>query len=343
MKSIWKLCCILCLVTLFMTGCGTSSTNQTTSTQTKTQSSTNTVKNNSGSVSGSVFQTALPILSITGTPVKSSGLFVYNSNIYYISPVNNEIVCVSANTAVQYPNNNASTTSNIGKLQYINELPSEMLYSNNLVYYTNRADNNKIYSLDLKGQNKKKLVDESAHNMIMMGNYIYYINNENKLKIFDSGSGTTYSLQINAICFDSDGTNIYYEASNSDGTYSLDSAKVDGTGVQILSNDSTSSLTVNNGNIFYINGSDGHTLYYMTTDGKTKARFTDIQAGNLQYANGYIYYCDDFGKLYKIKTDGSSNTQIITDPSMSSFIIDNGTIYYTRDISTEEVVYKTAG
>lgn len=344
MKGTRKLFYALCIVMLTITGCSIKTQSNTDTTQSQ-PSSASMIPNyvSSKAVVNNSVSSIIQIKNSIGKPIKASNIFINNINLYYISPINGEITCTNKNAAVKYSNNSIVTISNIGKLQFINESPSEMLLSNNIIYYTNREDDNKIYTIGINGQNKKKLVNEPAHNMILMGSYIYYLNGENILKVFDASTGVIYTLQINAICFDSDGTNIYYEALNSDGHYSINSIKIDGSGVQCLNNDSTTDIIVNNGKVFYANEKDGQTLYYTTTDGKTRARFTDIQAGNIKYGGGYIYYTDDFNNLYKIRLDGSLNTKVINDPFVSSFIVDNGIIYFTRDINTEDVIYKITG
>lgn len=339
MKAIRKLCCVSCIVILFMSGCSTKNTKQGTSAQNasaaqSTSSSTSAVSNSVSSsivTTNSVSFTAQINKSKLGKPIKASHICADSANIYYISPIDNMIYSVNKSMAVQYPNGNVMQAgSNTGGLQFINETASELLVSNNIIYYTDRADENKIYTIGTNGQNKKKLVDESVHNMILMGNYIYYIDDNNNLKVFDTSKGETYFLQANTRCFDSDGTSIYYGVTNSDGSDTLSSMNVDGTGNRVLSNDSPTSIIVNGGKVFYTNGGDSQILYYITTDGKARARYSDIQAENIQYSGGYIYYANagDFENLYKILINGSQNTKVVEVPFESSFVVNNGAIYF---------------
>ena len=348
MKAIKIFFYMLLIFILLMSGCNIINTKNALPVQNATKAVPSTGNSISSIASAANFITGKVQINkgMLGKPLKASCMYVYGMKLYYISPINNRISAINKTTAVQYSNRNSATAgSNIIKLQFINETASELLVSNNIIYYTNRNDKDKIYTIDANGQNKKKLVDESAHNMMLMGSYIYYIDNDNKLKVYDTSLGITYLLHSNIGCFDSDGTNIYCRIMNSDGSNTLNSMNIDGTGNKVLKNDIPLKVVVNNGKVFYTNGEDSQTLYYITTDGKINARYNDIQAGYFQYSSGYIYYSNtgDFENLYKIQINGSHNTKIIDDPFGASFIVDKGIVYFTRNIDTEDIVYKTTG
>lgn len=348
MKAIRNFFYMLLILILLLSGCNIINTKKASSVQNSTKTVPSTGNSVSSIAGAANFITGKVQINkgMLGKPLKASYMYVYGMKLYYISPINNRISVINKTMAVQYSNrNNTAAVSNIGKLQFINETASELLVSNNIIYYTNRNDKDKIYTIDTNGQNKKKLVDESAHNMMLMGSYTYYLDNDNKLKVFDTSLKITYLLDSNIGCFDSDGAKIYCRMMNSDGSNTLNSINIDGTGNKILKNDIPLKVVVNNGKVFYSNGGDSQTLYFITTDGKINARYNNIQTGYFQYSSGYIYYSNagDFENLYKIQINGSHNTKIIDDPFGASFIVDKGIVYFTRNIDTEDIVYKTTG
>jgi hypothetical protein len=265
-----------------------------------------------------------------------------DGNVYYSSAVNDyKLSVLKITDVIDYKSNKKNTT--IAAVRRIgDEAASEIILFNDMIYYTNKADGNRIYSINADGTNKLKLVDEPARNMIMIGNLIYYINAEDSLLVYNISNEKTASLDIKTRIFDSDGDSIYYEIKDSMMNNALGTIKIDGTKMTTLCEHAPTSISVQAGNAYYANGRDKNRIYNIASDGSKKRALNDFQSANLIYSNGVIYYINnsDSGRIYKIQSDGSGSTKVCDNIFVKSFIVDGNTIYFIVDADVYDTVYK---
>ncbi|MBC2578824.1 DUF5050 domain-containing protein [Clostridium sp. DJ247] len=229
-----------------------------------------------------------------------------------------------------------------GKQKISDDSASELILSNNTIYYSNKSDSYKIYSINTDGTGRKKLLDERTYNLILLGTFIYYIGPNNTIYALDVSNGSKSSLNIQSRCFDSDGTNIYYEDYLMNG--SLSSIQINGTNKTKISDDAPMDIVVQAKVIYYSNAGDGNKLYKVSSDGTNKTKLNDFKSMNLVLDNGWIYYINDsdYDKIYKIKLDGTNNTKVSDESFVKSFSIAGNFIYFNKktDSTSAPFIYK---
>jgi hypothetical protein len=139
-------------------------------------------------------------------------------------------------------------------------------------YYINPNDGYKLYKADSNNTARKKLSDKKCDRLLVSGEYIYYISSRYLYRVKNNG---TDNLQISS--------NIIYN------------------------------FTIDNGYIYYINSSDKSKLYRMTLEGRDNTRLSDNMVDSSETGivvnNGWVFYlCKNY--IYKVKTDGTSETQL---------------------------------
>ncbi|EJO5348241.1 cell wall-binding repeat-containing protein [Clostridium botulinum] len=144
---------------------------------------------------------------------------------------------------------------------------------------------------------------------------------------------------------------IYYNKPSDN--YSLHRMKSDGSNDTKIMNDSPTSILIGKNHIYYNtfsfdsskNKSIG--IYRTTLDGKNKVKLSNYSDYGLPMAldDNYIYYlkdCSDGNKIWKVKTDGSSESEVSfnlkygysIDHGFCSFCLKNGWIYTNMYIGT---------
>lgn len=121
----------------------------------------------------------------------------------------------------------------------------------------------------------------------------------------------------------------YFNAKDSGKLYRM---KADGSELQKLGDDPyVTDLNVVNDTIFYMTD---HKIVRSALDGTNRTVLQDFGAGGLNVmavAGDWIYFTQDkanmFGKLYRMKLDGTSMELLESNP-VSRFIVDRGRIYY---------------
>lgn len=179
---------------------------------------------------------------------------------------------------------------------------------NNLIYYSNYKDNNRLYRMNMDGSNRKKLSDDSAVDISVVGGRIYYVSFPEKglysVKTDGTDKRTLYTGQAGAL--NVTGGRIYY--CDVDDGYRLYSMKTDGTNRKKLSDDWIHELLVEGDRIYYTIYNESRHIYTMKTDGTGRKKLNNDDALCLQLGNGRLYYFVVEGGergIYSIKTDGT--------------------------------------
>jgi hypothetical protein len=176
----------------------------------------------------------------------------------------------------------------------------EKLYTtmfNNLLYFQNNLDSNKLYCYD--GNSIKKVNNDRAEYFTINGNNLYYYNSSLLSKVIKCFDGTiaTNLLEINGEYLTCDGTYLYYAVNNLlktsvNGIYKI---KLDGSEEQPtrLVQDKAEYLTYYNDKIYYSNVSDGRRLYSISINSNNSQKGTllfDEKVSDIILDNGVLYF-----------------------------------------------------
>ena len=186
--------------------------------------------------------------------------------------------------------------------------------SNDTWIYYYDAEKNSLYKAKKNGTNKVKIVDDAGFNINLTADWIIYTSERNK--------------------------NIY--------RVKLDSAQK-----EKLNNEKSSYVNVVGDWIYYVNETDGNRIYKMRLNGKERTKINNVKSARLNVIGEWIYYCkvesenteefgDDFyspfGEIYKIKIDGTEDTQISTAKASFINVVDNWIFY--SDVNDGLSLYK---
>lgn len=154
--------------------------------------------------------------------------------------------------------------------------------------------------------------------LLRMGSFTDILNNVDKFVISDN--------------------HIYYINHEDKCIYKAD---MDGKNIGKITSDTTKSLNIANGWIYYANTSDNNKLYKITTDGKDKSKVADIKSDYLiNIAGGKLFYVETNTKFetYIMNKDGSAKSKSLID-NAASFTSEDNEYYY---VNTEDSsIYKT--
>lgn len=100
----------------------------------------------------------------------------------------------------------------------------------------------------------------------------------------------------------------------------------------LLTSDVAESLSYANGYIYYVNTSDGDTLYRIDASGQNRQQILAVKCGMVHIAGDYIIFESktDGSALYTASLDGSNQT-CITNDRISMFTVFKGYIYCRND------------
>jgi hypothetical protein len=151
---------------------------------------------------------------------------------------------------------------------------------------------------------------------------------------------TTKATSINGYDFSlSDGWVYYRNVNDSNSVYKI---RKDGSGNKKISNISVTGLVLSN-NVIYFTGKDNK-LYKMSKNGGNVVRLSNTGVQYIVISNGWIYYttysnkAPTYGKLYKMKTNGTQCTKISNDNYICDITVQGTTLFY---LGGDNNVYQT--
>lgn len=203
-------------------------------------------------------------------------------------------------------------TDNTQKIKLNNEKSKYINVVGDWVYYTNEDELGSINKIKTDGTNKTKLSNDKSANLNVIGDWIYYSNGSAEpwralYKIRTDGTEQTRITDTNAAYFAISGDWIYYSI-NPEGFRKI---KTDGTSDTLLSSDFVISLSI-----------VGDWIYYS------------------KYPPDYM----PFESIFKIKTDGTERTKILTNLKFDNsgnvaVNADDGWIYFNNNFN-HNALYK---
>ncbi len=267
--------------------------------------------------------------------------------------------------------NSATATINVPLTSYITTNPTTsrgnlgqgnmsntgfVAADDNYIYYSNSADNGKIYKMSPSGLDNYIICDDNAKYITVVGGWIYYSNysKTDGGKIYKVKTDGTKRQKVSdnvGTFLNAVGDKVYYSnASDGGKLYVLDSM---GNSTP-LCNNRADYISISGGNtILYSNASDGRKLYSIGLDGTYNLPTSNTQ-GNMKYINASdsasVYYCTDEGKVYKrgdlypisiklVTKDKNGNSSVPIDDTATNINVSGSNIYY-RSLSDGNKIYK---
>ena len=138
-----------------------------------------------------------------------------------------------------------------------------------------------IFKMDLNGKNKSQITKDRVANMIVVGNHIYY-----RLSSEDDRWGQIYKTDLN------------------------------GKHLQLII-EKAGEFAIDDGYIFYSNGTDGYSLYRMKVDGSEPMKLNDEYSSSINTASGYVFYAhiseNGRGNPYRMRINGKDRIMLSED------------------------------
>lgn len=171
-----------------------------------------------------------------------------------------------------------------------------------IVYYTDAKDK-KLYSFDIKSNDKKLIIDKMVGSFIVYNNSIYYTDMNNEYKLF---------------CLD-----MYNDSTT------------------IITDIPVSNLKRSGSTIYFIDNKNRIGMYDSISKGECE--YIDVFTTVYDIMDDVIYYKNenDNGKLYKINNDGSENLNV-TQNIVVDIYSNDGDLYYIEKNGTN-LLYKISG
>ena len=174
------------------------------------------------------------------------------------------------------------------------EYPVESIATiNDIIYFSNGSDGNKLYSLDYQRNQVNKINNNYISNLTANLNTLYYINRDNNNKLYfytieDSNSGVITNDSFGKFLINGDYI-IYQNLSDRSKLYSV---KLDGSNKIKLTDVSVDSFVTYNNQIIYINSDDNNTLYIFNPSTSKSTRLNLIHGENLKIHDNKLFIVD---------------------------------------------------
>ena len=219
------------------------------------------------------------------------------------------------------------------------------------VYFANAYDNYSLYSMNPDETDIKKLHSGSSSHICAGGNYLYYsmVNAGGGSDLGSvrgsygiyrcklNGKNTTGMDRCHIVTMQLCGNYLYYEKSDSTGSFSLEKIKIDKKDSQTI--DSDDIINPNcyvNGTIYYNGTAQDHYLYALNTSNDTSSVVWRGNIWNPIYQNGYVYFMDveNNYRLCRYST-GNDIVEVLTNDRIDMFNIYGEYIYYQVSSKSE--------
>jgi hypothetical protein len=184
-----------------------------------------------------------------------------------------------------------------------------------------------FFKIKTDGTDKQKINDDAnIMGIIVQDEWIYYSTGNNLIKMKTDGSGKVH-LDEDALDLQIFNNWIYYTKYNKRGIYKI---RTNGSEKTRVCSIQPMYFVVVGDWIFY---QSDHYLSRIKTDGTQQSNILKIQSFSLEFDDGWLYFAnvDDDGKLYKVKTDGSSLKKVSDNNSMLGCTILGDWVYYYNE------------
>lgn len=219
---------------------------------------------------------------------------------------------------------------------------------NNLIYFSNPLDKNRLYTMNPDGSDIKKVLSVPVKYINTAGDYVYYYydDSDENDKFMGVGGRTSgiyrYKIgtQNETFCIERCisgpliliDNNLYYAHYDKKTEMTLYRSELSGNDIKMVSTEVINPNCVINGNIYYPD--NNNYLYLNKYDVKTEhtSLYSDTRMYNPVYEGGYIYYIsvDDNYSLYKYEY-GTGNLTKLTKDRVDAFNVYKNVIFYQKN------------
>ncbi|NBI30397.1 DUF5050 domain-containing protein [Chengkuizengella marina] len=208
----------------------------------------------------------------------------------------------------------------------------------NKIYYRNALDENKLYETELLGENNVRVIDQRLLQYEMYNDQLYFIEDSDQQRLFQ------YDMETKQLTKITDEQVYQFYILNEKIFYTSQEGSnivnLDGTDLLKLTSDIENPKILGDW-IYYVGYGEHENLYRIKQDGSEQTKLTTINTNNYMILNDWIYYIEDW-KLHKIKLDGSEKVKI-SDKSVNLLLsIENDWIYASSSLNASPIsVYTT--
>ncbi|MCT4563866.1 MAG: DUF5050 domain-containing protein [Maledivibacter sp.] len=193
----------------------------------------------------------------------------------------------------------------------------------------------KLYRIDIDGDNKKLLMKGKIRDLQVVDNNIYYKTEENEIFRMDINGKNPKKLLNSEHWFNmivTDGWIYILEHHEKSSLRKLYRINIDGTEMQTIKEAEDISKFSIDGKFIYFTNSDEHSIYKMKKDGRDVTEIlNDITAGVFWfnvYDNWIYYRHKNGGRIYKVRTNGTDSMLLVDEVTNYCFDIIDDWIYY---------------
>lgn len=235
-----------------------------------------------------------------------------------------------------------------GKTRLLKNPASSLNISGDWLYYINStgtkaAEKQCIFKIKKDGSGNSMLGDSQASNLILAGDWLYYINLSDNNKPYRIGLDGKHSQKISEYPIQSfilDNGWIYFQASNDTSIYKM---RTSGTDLKMLADTGRKSGSIwlnKSGDTLYYYGGDilYGGIYQVKSDGSGNKLLVSTAVSHMNCSEGYVYFSDTSGNLYKIDEANKTFTKIGSNATGNLCITDNW-VYYAYYDRYGETIY----
>jgi hypothetical protein len=183
-----------------------------------------------------------------------------------------------------------------------------MVVQDDMIYFVNADDDDKLYSMKTDGTEPKKLSDTKILKHTVDGEWIYY---------------TTYLVDEDTY----------------DSSYTIGKIKTDGTGETELVKDGGFNLVLHEGWLYYSSSEHEHRLYRIKTNGKENTKLSNYMISSVNIAGDkLVYSTQDDHRLKVSGLDGSDVKNLIEEKAGVVLVV--GDWIYFSNTSLSGRLYK---
>lgn len=231
--------------------------------------------------------------------------------------------------------------------------------SDNKIYFTNPADDDTLYSMDMDLSHLKKIIDDKASYINAAGNYIFYTRRNDKKASTGEGLLSLSATGLFRITKDGktlgklyedptqvanlSGNYVYYQHYDNDKGLQLFSAKIDGSSNERLSEEGVAPYVIENGMIYFTGLDKDHMIHTMNTNGSGKNVLFDGNCTSLMKAGNHLYYMDMNQNYALARIDLESNeSQTLINTRIATYNVDEAesSVYYQVDDGENNGLYR---
>lgn len=231
--------------------------------------------------------------------------------------------------------------------------------SDDKIYFTNPADDDALYSMNMDLSHLKKISNDKASYINAAGDYIFYTRRNDKksttgdgllslsttglFRITKDGKhlGKLYDKPTQAATLS--GNYVYYQHYDNDNGLQLYSAKINGSSNDLLSKEGVAPYVIENGLIYFTGLDKDHMIHTMNTNGSGKKVLFEGNCTSLMKAGEHLYYMDMDQNYALVRINPENNeAQTLINTRIATYNVDESesSVYYQIDDGKNNGLYR---